>query len=100
MKVSGHWHYPQYLQKQMDLNCLKNYKQLVSCRIWCGRVAIGTRVGKTKISKKGNSRIRRALHMHHWWLFNVKKNRFRFIQPPLKNMGKMKSYIGCTEKRY
>ncbi len=42
----------------------KNYKQLVS---YAGYDVVeaqsGTRVGKTKISKRGNSRIRRALHM-------------------------------------
>ncbi len=42
----------------------KNYKQLVS---YAGYDVVeaqsGKRVGKTKISKRGNSRIRRALHM-------------------------------------
>jgi len=59
----------------------------------------GQRQGKTKISKKGNSRIRRALHLP---AFNVKKH-----EPVFKNLFdrtfekhkiKMKSYVAIQRK--
>jgi transposase len=79
----------------------KNIKQLVSYR---GYDVIedqsGKHIGKTRISKKGNSHIRRALHMP---AFNV----VRYEVPPFINLYertisrhslKMKSYVAIQKK--
>ena len=59
----------------------------------------GKREGKTKISKKGNSRIRRALHLP---AFNVKKYEpvFRNLYDRTfdKHKTKMKSYVAVQRK--
>jgi transposase len=79
----------------------KNYKQLVS---YAGYDVVeaqsGTRVGKTKISKKGNSRIRRALHMSSLVVINSKEKPFlNLYNRTLEKHGiKMKSYVAVQKK--
>lgn len=74
----------------------KNYKQLVS---YAGYDVVeaqsGTRIGKTRISKKGNSRIRRALHMPSLVVIQcgVKKYKDLFDRTYEKHGIKMKSYV-------
>lgn len=60
----------------------------------------GTRVGKTKISKKGNSRIRRALHMPALNVVRYKEDMFKvFFERNLERHGiKMKSYVAVQKK--
>ncbi|WP_294243059.1 IS110 family transposase [uncultured Chryseobacterium sp.] len=64
MKGLGELTLATVLAETSGFELFKNYKQLVS---YAGYDVVeaqsGTRVGKTKISKKGNSRIRRALYM-------------------------------------
>lgn len=79
----------------------KNAKQLVS---YAGYDVIenqsGSRVGKTRISKKGNSKIRRALHMPA--LNVVRYNEPVFSKFYLRNLErhgiKMKSYVAVQKK--
>jgi transposase len=79
----------------------KNYKQLVS---YSGYDVVeaqsGTRVGKTKISKKGNSRIRRALHMPSLVVIQCKVKPFQdlFDRTYEKHGIKMKSYVAVQKK--
>jgi transposase len=79
----------------------KNYKQVVS---YAGYDVVeaqsGTRVGKTKISKKGNSRIRRALHMPSLVVIQCKVKSFRdlFDRTYAKHGIKMKSYVAVQKK--
>lgn len=60
----------------------------------------GTRVGKTKISKKGNSRIRRALHMPSLSVIKYKEKMFTaFFERNYNKHGiKMKSYVAVQKK--
>lgn len=79
----------------------KNYKQLVS---YAGYDVVeaqsGTRVGKTKISKKGNSKIRRALHMPSLVLIQcgVQKYKDLFDRTYERHGIKMKSYVAVQKK--
>jgi transposase len=79
----------------------KNYKQVVS---YAGYDVVeaqsGTRVGKTKISKKGNSRIRRALHMPSLVVIQCKVKPFQdlFERTYEKHGIKMKSYVAVQKK--
>ncbi|WPR71904.1 IS110 family transposase [Flavobacterium sp. NG2] len=79
----------------------KNYKQLVS---YAGYDVVeaqsGTRVGKTKISKKGNSRIRRALHMPSLIVITCKEKPFLDLYNRTfeKHAIKMKSYVAVQKK--
>lgn len=79
----------------------KNYKQLVS---YAGYDVVesqsGTRVGKTKISKKGNSRIRRALHMPSLVVIQCKEKPFLDLYNRTfeKHGIKMKSYVAVQKK--
>lgn len=60
----------------------------------------GNRVGKTKISKKGNARIRRILHMASLSAvrFNEKPFRTLFDRVNNKNSIKMKGYVAVQKK--
>jgi len=60
----------------------------------------GIRVGKTKISKKGNSRIRRALHMPALNVVSYNEKTFAtFFKRNLEKHGiKMKSYVAVQKK--
>src|SRR5690606_37720628 len=79
----------------------KNAPQLVS---YAGYDVIenqsGTRKGKTKISKKGNSRIRRALHMPAFSVVKYKEKPFvgLFERTFEKHFIKMKSYVAVQKK--
>jgi transposase len=78
-----------------------NYKQLVS---YAGYDVVeaqsGTRVGKTKISKRGNSRIRRALHMPSLVVIQCKVKPFKDLYDRTyeKHGVKMKSYVAVQKK--
>ncbi len=78
-----------------------NYKQLVS---YAGYDVVeaqsGTRVGKTKISKRGNSRIRRALHMPSLVVIQRKVKPFKDLYDRTyeKHGIKMKSYVAVQKK--
>jgi hypothetical protein len=78
-----------------------NYKQLVS---YAGYDVVeaqsGTRVGKTKISKRGNSRIRRALHMPSLVVIQCKVKPFKDLYDRTyeKHAIKMKSYVAVQKK--
>ncbi|MFE3869597.1 IS110 family transposase [Flavobacterium sp. LS2P90] len=78
-----------------------NYKQLVS---YAGYDVVeaqsGKRVGKTKISKRGNSRIRRALHMPSLVVIQCKVKPFKdlFDRTYEKHGVKMKSYVAVQKK--
>jgi hypothetical protein len=66
----------------------KNYKQLVYAGYDVVESQSGTRVGKTKISKKGNSRIRRALHMPSLVVIQCKEKPFLDLyNRTFENMG-------------
>lgn len=60
----------------------------------------GTRIGKTKISKKGNSRIRKALHMPSLCVVRYKEKVFTdFFERNYERHGiKMKSYVAVQKK--
>ena len=60
----------------------------------------GLRVGKTKISKKGNSRIRRALHMPALNVISYNEKIFKaFFERNFERHGiKMKSYVAVQKK--
>jgi transposase len=79
----------------------KNYKQLVS---YAGYDIVEsqseTRVSKTKISKKGNSRIRRALHMPSLIVIQCKEKPFLDLYNRTfeKHAIKMKSYVAVQKK--
>ncbi len=79
----------------------KNYKQVVS---YAGYDVVeaqsGTRVGKTKISKRGNSRIRRALHIPSLVVIQCKVKPFKelFDRTYQKHGIKMKSYVAVQKK--
>lgn len=79
----------------------KNYKQLIS---YAGYDVVeaqsGTRIGKTKISKKGNSKIRRALHMPSLVMIQCKVKPFQDLYDRTyeKHGIKMKSYVAVQKK--
>ena len=79
----------------------KNYKQLIS---YAGYDVVeaqsGTRVGKTKISKRGNSRLRRILHMPSLVVIQCKVKPFKELYDrTLEKHGvKMKSYVAVQKK--
>jgi transposase len=79
----------------------KNYKQLVS---YAGYDVVeaqsGKRVGKTKISKRGNSRIRRALHMPSLVVIQCQVMPFKelFERTYERHGIKMKSYVAVQKK--
>lgn len=79
----------------------KNYKQLVS---YAGYDVVeaqsGSRVGKTKISKRGNSRLRRALHMPSLVVIQCQVRPFKdlFDRTYEKHGIKMKSYVAVQKK--
>jgi transposase len=79
----------------------KNYKQVVS---YAGYDVVeaqsGKRVGKTKISKRGNSRIRRALHMPSLVVIQCKVKPFKDLYDRTyeKHGVKMKSYVAVQKK--
>ena len=89
------------LAETNGFNLFQNYKQLVS---YAGYDVVeaqsGTRIGKTKISKKGNSRIRRALHMPSLVVINSKVKKFKdlFDRTYEKHGIKMKSYVAVQKK--
>ncbi|MBG6109399.1 transposase [Flavobacterium sp. CG_9.10] len=78
-----------------------NYKQLVS---YAGYDVVeaqsGARVGKTKISKRGNSRLRRALHMPSLVVIQCQVKPFKdlFDRTYEKHGIKMKSYVAVQKK--
>lgn len=78
-----------------------NYKQVVS---YAGYDVVeaqsGTRVGKTKISKRGNSRIRRAMHMPSLVVIQCKVKPFKDLwdRTYQKHGIKMKSYVAVQKK--
>jgi transposase len=79
----------------------KNIPQLVS---YAGYDVVenesGTHKGKTRISKKGNSRIRRALHMPAFCVVQCKQKPFidLFERTLQKHNIKMKSYVAVQKK--
>jgi len=79
----------------------ENAKQLVS---YAGYDVIenqsGTHNGKTKISKKGNSRIRRAMHMPAFSVIRYQQKPFvqLFERTFEKHKIKMKSYVAVQKK--
>jgi transposase len=79
----------------------ENSKQLVS---YAGYDVVenqsGSHIGKTKISKKGNSRIRRALFMPAFLVVRHKQGVFENLyERTLKKHGiKMKSYVAVQKK--
>lgn len=101
MKGLGELTLANVLAETNGFELFKNYKQLVS---YAGYDVVeaqsGTRVGKTKISKKGNSRIRRALYMPSLVLIqcNVKKYKDLFDRTYEKHGIKMKSYVAVQKK--
>ena len=78
-----------------------NYKQVVS---YAGYDVVeaqsGTRAGKTKISKRGNSRIRRAMHMPSLVVIQCKVKPFKDLWDRTyeKHGIKMKSYVAVQKK--
>ena len=78
-----------------------NYKQVVS---YAGFDVVeaqsGTRVGKTKISKRGNSRIRRALYMPSLVVIQCEVKQFKSLYDRTykKHGVKMKSYVAVQKK--
>lgn len=60
----------------------------------------GKRIGRTKISKKGNSHIRRILHMPALNVVRLKVGAFKVFYDKLydRNKIKMKSYVGIQKK--
>jgi len=60
----------------------------------------GTRVGRTKISKKGNAHIRRVLYMPALNVVRLKVGMFKAFYERLyeRNLIKMKSYVGVQKK--
>jgi transposase len=89
------------LSETNGFELFKNYKQLVS---YAGYDVVeaqsGTRVGKTKISKKGNSRIRRALYMPSLVVIQYKEKPFLDLYERTfeKHGIKMKSYVAIQKK--
>ena len=79
----------------------KNIKQLVS---YCGYDVIenqsGKHVGKTRISKKGNGHIRRALHMPAFNVVRFKVSPFINLheRTMVRHNTKMKSYVAVQKK--
>ena len=60
----------------------------------------GKHIGKTKISKKGNSRIRRALHMPAFNMIRYEVGNFKpfFDRIFEKHHQKMKAYVAVQKK--
>ena len=85
----------------MVLNCSPTNKQLVS---YAGYDVVenqsGNRVGKTKISKKGNSRIRRILHMPAFTAVACKEPSLPALYERTYTCHgiKMKSYVAVQKK--
>src|SRR5690606_10806618 len=79
----------------------KNARQLVS---YAGYDTIenqsGNHIGKTKISKKGNSKIRRAMHLPAFNVVRYKENPFAdlYKRTLSKHSIKMKSYVAVQKK--
>lgn len=79
----------------------KNYKQVIS---YAGYDVVeaqsGSRIGKTKISKKGNSRIRRILHMPSLVVIQCEVKPFKdlYDRTYKKHGIKMKSYVAVQKK--
>ena len=79
----------------------KNYKQVIS---YAGYDVVeaqsGSRIGKTKISKKGNSRIRRILHMPSLVVIQREVKPFKdlYDRTYKKHGIKMKSYVAVQKK--
>lgn len=78
----------------------KNISQLIS---YCGYDVVenqsGKRVGKTKISKKGNARIRRILHMPAFTAVTHEPSIKAFYERLVSRHGlKMKSYVAVQKK--
>lgn len=79
----------------------KNAKQLIS---YAGYDVVenqsGNRIGKTKISKKGNSRIRRAMFMPAFGVVKAKQTVFYnlYWRTFEKHKIKMKSYVAVQKK--
>ena len=89
------------LAETSGFTLFNNYKQLIS---YAGYDVVeaqsGTRVGKTKISKRGNSRIRRALHMPSLVVIQCKVKPFKDLYDRTyeKHGVKMKSYVAVQKK--
>lgn len=89
------------LAETNGFDLFQNYKQLVS---YAGYDVVeaqsGTRMGKTKISQKGNSRIRRALHMPSLVVIQCKVKKYKdlFDRTYGKHGIKMKSYVAVQKK--
>jgi transposase len=89
------------LAETNGFNLFKNYKQVVS---YAGYDVVeaqsGTRVGKTKISKRGNSRIRRILHMPSLVVIQCQVKPFKSLWDRTyeKHGIKMKSYVAVQKK--
>lgn len=89
------------LSETNGFELFNNYKQVVS---YAGYDVVeaqsGTRVGKTKISKRGNSRIRRAMHMPSLVVIQCKVKTFKDLWDRTyeKHGVKMKSYVAVQKK--
>lgn len=89
------------LSETNGFELFNNYKQVVS---YAGYDVVeaqsGTRVGKTKISKRGNSRIRRAMHMPSLVVIQCKVKPFKDLWDRTyeKHGVKMKSYVAVQKK--
>lgn len=101
MKGLGYLTIATLIAETNGFELFENYKQLVS---YAGYDVVeaqsGTRVGKTKISKKGNSRIRRALHMPSLVVITCKEKPFLDLYNRTfeKHAIKMKSYVAVQKK--
>lgn len=101
MKGLGYLTIATLIAETNGFELFENYKQLVS---YAGYDIVeaqsGTRVGKTKISKKGNSRIRRALHMPSLVVITSKEKPFLDLYNRTfeKHAIKMKSYVAVQKK--
>lgn len=101
MKGLGYLTIATLIAETNGFELFENYKQLVS---YAGYDVVeaqsGTRVGKTKISKKGNSRIRRALHMPSLVVITSKEKPFLDLYNRTfeKHAIKMKSYVAVQKK--
>lgn len=89
------------LSETNGFTLFNNYKQVVS---YAGFDVVeaqsGTRAGKTKISKRGNSRIRRALYMPSLVVITSEVKQFKdlYDRTYKKHGIKMKSYVAVQKK--
>ncbi len=89
------------LAETNGFSLFKNIAQLVS---YAGYDVVenqsGNRTGKTRISKKGNSRIRRALHLPAFNLIRYNVGHFKpfFERILAKHNQKMKAYVAVQRK--